>query len=1066
MSRFTKSIFFLLAVTMIFSFAAAQAPSGRVVGKVSDTQGGPLPGVTVTADSPRLVGQANAITDETGTYRIFSLPAGTYSIRFTLPGFKTLTRRDIIVQLEATLTLNVQLEQTALAEEVTVVGQSPLIDVKSTVKGGTMNKEVFMQLPRNRDFTGLLATVPGVQYEGNQGGLSVDGASGTENQFYVDGTNINNLRVGTQAQSIVMEQLEEVKVTASGYTAEFGGSMGGVVNVISRSGGNEFHFDAFGYYNNNRLWMDGKVRDSLRMKPYAASPYTVEDYEYYNSDDLYYEGGKSRADYQRFEGVFNLSGFIIKDKLWFFGSFNPKYASTYADRFFTVDPVDLSKAKIPGDLDKDPRQGRQTYNFYQKLYYWYWQGKLTAAPLKGMRMSLSAVSNFYYYRGSIPGVTGTSNKYYSYRPDWNPINPSTGLGLLTAGKQPGYDYPNYSGSGNIDYTVSNNFLVSLRGGYFFTNTENQQLFVPGTYYGFSGSNIRTEWPEIPANLQHYSGWSNGAGTTVTKKYINSRTSINLDLTYYLSLAGEHAWKAGFQYIRLHEDVDSGPLAPLVTLYWNSQYLMPDGTIVKGKYGYYGIRNDFMSPYGSNFNVASNNWAIYLQDSWTLGQKLTFNFGVRTESEYVPSLATNDPLYKDYKPIQFGFDKKLAPRLGVVYDVFGDSSLKVFGSFGVYYDVMKLYMAEGAYGGFKWWTSYYTLDDFNYEKIAASGDITNKADQAAAGTYMGSRNWRTVSWDTTDPDLKPVAQTEYSFGAEKKMTEEISFSARFVYKHLLRTIEDVGVLEKDAQGNYSEQYYIANPGYGWTLPVSQGGKFSDDFWPAPKAKREYLGLNLALEKRFSNNWQGGINYTWSRMTGNCGGLSSSDESGRNSPNVERYWDLWFERYDIHGNALDGVLPSDRTHYFKVYGSYAFPFGLTAGVVAYGRSGLPRTTTLSFNDMQMFPDGYFDTGKRYPFLFTADLYLEYNLRIAKKYTVNINATISNVTNTSTITSYNQRYNYDMLRMTDEQLMAQKTNYVDWKTLVANNPVTNKLNPVFGWWNGRNGPFSLRLGARVGF
>ena len=69
----------------------------------------------------------------------------------------------------------------------------------------------------------------------------------------------------------------------------------------------------------------------------------------------------------------------------------------------------------------------------------------------------------------------------------------------------------------------------------------------------------------------------------------------------------------------------------------------------------------------------------------------------------------------YKPIQFGFDKKLAPRLGVVYDVFGDSSLKVFGSFGIYYDVMKLYMAEGAYGGFKWWTSYYTLDDYDFDQ---------------------------------------------------------------------------------------------------------------------------------------------------------------------------------------------------------------------------------------------------------------------------------------------------------------------------------------------------------------
>ena len=1066
MSRFTKSIFFLLAVTLMFSFAAAQAPSGKVVGKVSDTQGGPLPGVTITADSPRLVGQANTVTDETGIYRIFSLPAGTYSIRFTLPGFKTLTRRDIIVQLEATLTLNIQLEQTALAEEVTVVGQSPLIDVKSTVKGGTMNKEVFMQLPRSRDFTGLLATVPGVQYEGNQGGLSVDGASGTENMFYVDGTNINDLRKGLQAQSIVMEQLEEVKVTASGYTAEFGGSMGGVVNVISRSGGNEFHGDAFGYYNNNKLWMDGKVRDGLRLSPYAASPYTKEMYEYYNSDDLYYGGGKERDDYQRMEGVFNFSGYVIKDKLWFFGSFNPKFARTYADRFFTVDPTDQSKAKNWGNTNLDPRQGRVTYNFYQKLYYMYWQGKLTAAPIKGMRMSLSAVNNFYYYRGSIPGITGTSNKYYSYRPDWNPVNPSTNVGLLTAGKQPGFDYPNWSGSANVDYTISNNFLVSLRGGYFFNNQTNQQLFVPGTAYSFSGTNIRAEWPEIPVAQQHFSGWSNGAGTTVTKKYINSRSSVNLDMTYYLSLAGEHAWKAGLQYIRLHEDVDQSPQAPLVALNWNSQYIAPDGTIVQGKYGYYAIRNDFQSAYGSNFNVASNNWAIYLQDSWTIGQKLTFNFGVRTESEYVPSLATNDPLYKDYKPIKFGFDKKLAPRLGLVYDVFGDSSLKVFGSFGIYYDVMKLYMAEGAYGGFKWWTSYYTLDDFNFEKIAASGDITNKADQAACGKYMGSRNWRTVSWDTTDPDLKPVSQSEYSFGAEKKVTEELSFSARFVYKHLLRTIEDVGVLEKDAQGNYSEQYYIANPGEGWTLPVSQGGKFDDKFWPAPKPKREYLALNLALEKRFSNNWQGGLNYTWSQMTGNCGGLSSSDESGRNSPNVERYWDLYFERYDIHGRALDGIQPSDRTHYFKAYGSYAFPFGLTVGVVGYGRSGLPRTTVLSFNDMQIFPDGYYDTGTRYPFLFTADLYVEYNLRIAKKYSVNINATVTNVTNTSTITSYVQQYNYDMLRMTDDALLAQTTKYVDWKTLVANNPVTNKLHPAFGMWSGKSGPFSMRLGARLSF
>jgi hypothetical protein len=650
----------------------------------------------------------------------------------------------------------------------------------------------------------------------------------------------------------------------------------------------------------------------------------------------------------------------------------------------------------------------------------------------------------------------------------DPINPSTNLGLLTAGKEPGYTYPNWSGNTTIDYTVSNNFLASFRGGFFHMNTTNQQLFVPGTLYAFGSSNMMTTPPYdvIPDSLRHYSGWSNGAGTTVTKKRIYDRLSGNLDLTYYLNLAGEHSIKAGFQYIRLHEDVDSGPLCPLVTINWNQPYYMRGGTEVMGKYGNYQIRNDWVSPYGSVWNIASNNWAIYLQDSWTIGEKFTFNFGVRTESEYVPSLATNDPSYKNYKPIKFSFGQKLAPRLGLVYDVFGNSSLKVFGSFGVYYDVMKLYMAEGAYGGFKWWTSYYTLDDYDWTKIAASGDITNKNDQAACGTYMGSSNERTTSWDTTEPNMKPVSQSEVSFGAEKKLTEELSFSARMVYKHLIRTIEDVGVLMQDAQGNWSEQYYIANPGEGWTRPVSQGGRFADKYWPCPKPKREYYAVNLALEKRFSNNWQGGINYTWSRQTGNYGGLSSSDESGRNSPNVERYWDLYFERYDIHGRPLDGVLPTDRPHYIKAYGSYAFPFGLTVETTVYGRAGLPRTTNLSFNNMQIFPDGYFDTGKRTPFLVYADLCLEYNLRIAKKYTINLNTTIFNFTNTSTITGYYQRPNYTMLSLTDDELLAQKTNYKDWHQWLNEKITVNRDNPRYGMWTSRNGAWNWRLGARISF
>ena len=102
--------------------------------------------------------------------------------------------------------------------------------------------------------------------------------------------------------------------------------------------------------------------------------------------------------------------------------------------------------------------------------------------------------------------------------------------------------------------------------------------------------------------------------------------------------------------------------------------------------------------------------------------LTVTLGLRVENEKIPTFRRD---VKDYA-FQFGFGDKLAPRLGLVYDIFGDSSLKIFASFGMYYDVMKLYMAEGAYGGFKWWTSYYTLDTWDWTKIAANGDINDRA----------------------------------------------------------------------------------------------------------------------------------------------------------------------------------------------------------------------------------------------------------------------------------------------------------------------------------------------------
>jgi hypothetical protein len=332
--------------------------------------------------------------------------------------------------------------------------------------------------------------------------------------------------------------------------------------------------------------------------------------------------------------------------------------------------------------------------------------------------------------------------------------------------------------------------------------------------------------------------------------------------------------------------------------------------------------------------------------------------------------------------------------------------------------MKLYMAEGAFGGFKWQTDYYTLDVADYRLIAANNLVSNTTgsgatgdaglSQAAGGTYLGTIDWRIPSFDTLQPDMKPVAQQEVSIGAEKKLSEDLSFSARGVWKHLLRTIEDIGIITPDG-----EQYYEGNPGSAWIVNLFetlQNQPSGLDYWPQPKAIRNYYGLNLSLEKRFSHNWQGAINYTLSLTKGNYGGLSSTDEFGRNSPNVERSFDLWFMMYQMDGTPINGRLPQDRTHYIKAYGSYTFPIGLTIGAAAYGRSGNPISTQLSFNNSYIYPNGYGDLGNL-PFTVWADVYAEWAVKVGGRYTVAFNAQISNITNTKTF----QQARYSPIRNT---------------------------------------------------
>ena len=970
-----RIVFFALGILLAAGMLLAQAPaqSGKIYGTVTDEDGNPLPGVSVEATSPSLVGKATAVTDASGIYRLFALTPGTYRVSFTLQGFKPLIREGIVITIDQTVKLDVSLQMGALEEEVTVIGKSPLIDVKSTTKGMTLSKEMFQVLPRGRNFDSLVTAVPGVNYEPWAGGLSVDGATVAENVYLVDGSNVMRVDTGRPQQSAAFEFVDEVKIIASGYGAEHGGALGGVVSVITRQGGNEYHGELIGYYSGSKL--SGSYRDVLRLNPYDIMK--AEYINYQTGKNMVTETGQplypGKDKVHRYEGGFSLGGYILKDRLWFFGSFLPVYNTQTRKGVFLAKP----------DFTKDYTRKDYAYNFAVKL---------TAQPIGFMRVGASFVNNFTKFRGNLPSQAGTS----SY------TDPTL--------EKYGFDYPNYSANGFADLTFGNNFMVNLRGGRFAYDTTNQQYRSDSPRQYHTGDGIgKFVGPTDPR--YRVRGWQNHGRIYETKKYLHYKNYVNADFTYYLNLGGEHAFKWGVEWVRQGEDVNStvNPDYPEVYFYWNRPRIVGGVNYGMGTYGHYEVRGSpETGPFGEWYNVHNDRWAIYFQDSWTIADRITLNLGIRAESEYVPPYSEDPSIPSGFRPIEFDFNEKLSPRIGFIYDVFGDASLKVFGSYGLYYDVIKTYMAAHSYAGFKWKSAYHALDTLDWEQIGVGGYFP--------GETLLIYDWRHPSFESTDPDLKPVSQREISFGAEKMLMENLSFTARFVQKHLRYIIEDVGVIVPGV----GEVYYETNPGFGYSLHVGHGtGKFDPKYPETPKAKRDYYAVNLSLDKRLANNWLAGFSYTWSHLIGNTSGLGATDEYGRVSPYVERMFDNWAMAYDKNLKKIDGPLPTDRPHFFKLYGAYTFPFRLTIGAVVNAMSGTPFTERWSILSTYWYPfnrhhyrdeDGSIKS-KRTPFLWFANVYAEYNLRLGK-YTLNFNVNVDNIFDIKTARRiYDYRCLYDM-------------------------------------------------------
>jgi hypothetical protein len=245
-----RTLAVVLCALLVTQPAFAQEQRGSIEGTVKDSSGGLLPGVTVEAKSPTLVGSATTITDARGVYRFPALTPGVYQLSAQLQGFRLVRVENIELQLGQFLKIDLTLTVASLMETVQVTAESPIIDVKQNAATATINAEVIERIPKGRDFTDLIKAAPGTQVEAKSG-IQIDGAGGAEHRYIIDGMDTTGIRTGVSGQELPPDFVQEVQVKSSGRNAEFRPTTGGVVSAITKTGSNQFRGGAGFYFRNN-----------------------------------------------------------------------------------------------------------------------------------------------------------------------------------------------------------------------------------------------------------------------------------------------------------------------------------------------------------------------------------------------------------------------------------------------------------------------------------------------------------------------------------------------------------------------------------------------------------------------------------------------------------------------------------------------------------------------------------------------------------------------------------------------------------------------------------------------
>ena len=372
----------------------SQEVAGSVEGRIIDSLGSPLPDADIIIEGSQLIGLRKTASDSRGYFRVFALPAGEYGLTIIHPAHQKTTLVEVQVRLGKTASLgDIQMApKVQEAHEVVVTAKKPVIDPLSTEAGGNLSPREYETLPVDRDYRSLAELLPhaNVSYYGDESNIA--GATGLENKYYIDGTDVTDPFRGLSGVELPYNFVREIEVRSGGYQAEYGSSLGGIMNVITYSGGNTFSGRVFGYLANNRF--------TAEPRQSALEP--------------------SRGDFSQYDFGFSLGGPVVRDKIWFFGSYNPMFEREdveipglgyYQDKStghsfagkltWQVNPKNNLVLSILGDPSKKRCRGRNIH--YRRHPTWPFKpGSLSAAG-RTRRSLFFAPRNTYLESGFFPG---------------------------------------------------------------------------------------------------------------------------------------------------------------------------------------------------------------------------------------------------------------------------------------------------------------------------------------------------------------------------------------------------------------------------------------------------------------------------------------------------------------------------------------------------------------------------------------------------------------------------------------------------------------------------------------